>query len=446
MQSIKSNYKTSLRERLSYSGFFVGQNIIYILVLQFLTIFYTDEVGLSTAAVALLFMIARVWDAVNDPILGSIVDRAQPRNGKFLPWIKSVSILMPLVTFFLFIKIGNGGTVSLIYAYITYILWGMIYTISDVPIFALATSMTDDVNERVSLLSMGRLAAGIAALIATIVSAPLIASLGYTKVTIMLMVISLITMFPIRFFAKERVIYKEKKRHTFKSTVKYLKNNNYLMAFYGAAIISGSFGFHKVLMVYFAKWNLGNIALQGIIGLTTTIPLILLPVFTPTLVRRFGKIKLLKGSFMLTIISTLIQYFLGYDNLTLFLVLNTIRSFGAAMPGILVGMITADCVEYGAYVTGERHEGITFSIQTFATKLITAISGALGVLLLGYFGYNQSLTMQSTQTLNGIWALITLVPILGTIIAYVIISKFYKLEESEVQKMIEEMQSKSIDD
>ncbi len=444
MRNTKINYHTSKKERLSYSGFFAGQNIIYILVLQFLTIFYTDEVGLSTSAVALLFMVARIWDAVNDPILGSIVDRVQPKKGKFLPWIKAVSVFMPLTTFILFIKVGNGGAVSLIYAYVTYIIWGMVYTISDIPIFALSISMTDNIEERTSLISAGRLATGIAVLVATILAAPMIAEYGYAVTVLFLMIISLITMFPIRFFAKERFIYKKEENANLKATIKYLKANKYLLAFYGAAIISGSFGFHKVLMVYFAKWNLGDIALQSVISLAMTLPLIFLPIFTPMLVRKLGKIKLLKISFILIIVCQVANYIIGYENFGLFMTILTIGSCGSALPGILVGMITSDCVEYGAYKTGERLEGIVFSVQTFSTKLITAFSGALGILFLGFFGYDQAATVQSPEVLDGIYTLITLVPSIGTFIAFLIFSKFYKLKESDVQAMVDEMQSKNM--
>ncbi|MEM9424392.1 MAG: MFS transporter, partial [Spirochaetota bacterium] len=173
------DFLTSRSERLSYGSFFLGQNIIFTVVTSYLMLFYTDVMGIAAISVATLFLIARVWDAVNDPILGSIVDKADLKKGKFLPWINSTVFLLPVVTIILFIDPKWGESGNLVYAYITYILWGMVYTVSDVPIFALATVLTDKGNERVALISIGRIFAGIASLVMAAITFPLIKKLGW---------------------------------------------------------------------------------------------------------------------------------------------------------------------------------------------------------------------------------------------------------------------------
>lgn len=443
-QQKTKNYVTSLKERMAYGGFFIGQNIIIIFVISFLTIFYTDEVGLSTSAIATLFFIARIWDAVNDPILGGIVDRTTPRKGKFLPWIKAVSILMPIVTLLTFYKISGNGTINLVYVYISYILWGMVYTVSDVPIFALATTMTDNVNERVTIMSIGRFAAGIAALVASVIAAPMIAQMGFSSTALILMAIAFITMLPVRFFVKERFIHKRKEEVTLRSMFRAVSKNKYLIAFYSAFIILYSFGTNMAVGVFFAKYNLGNISLHGVISAGSMLPMLIIPIFAPMLIRRIGKRKLFIISMCSGIIFSILQYLAGYENFGVFMILNILKSIGILSPMILMGMFSADCVEYGAYVTGVRNEGITFSVQTFSMKLGQAFSGTLGIFLLGKFGYIGNQVIQSQKTLEGIWLLTTLVPAIGLMLALIIFFFFYKLNESEVERMIGEMEERKV--
>ncbi|MCH4888961.1 MFS transporter [Acidaminobacter sp. JC074] len=433
---------TTRSERMSYGSFFVGQNIIYILVLSFLAQFYTDEVGLAPAAVATLFLVARVWDAVNDPMLGALVDKCNLKGGRFKPWINAVAVLMPLVTIALFYNIGGSSTSNLIYAYVTYILWGMIYTVSDVPIFALATAMTDNLDERVSLISIGRLAAGIAGMIASVAAAPIIGALGWTGATLVLMAIALVTMIPIRFFTKERIVYDRQENVSIKTMFEAVYKNKYLLIYYSAFIVMMSFNTGSAVGTYFATYNLGNFDLFSVVMLVGILPMMIIPVFLPKLITMMGKKKLFLVTTGVGILVTLAQYFIGYSNFALFLVLSFIKGFALYTPMMMMGLFSADCAEYGAYVTGKRNEGITFSIQTFSTKLGTAFAGFFGTMLLGYYGYVAN-AAQSERAMNGIWKLMTLYPVIGMVIGFVIIYKFYDLEEADVKRMIDEMQMKA---
>ncbi len=441
MSKKKSEFVTSRIERLSYGGFFVGQNIIYMIVLQFLTIFYTDELGLAPAAVGTLFLIARVWDAINDPMLGALVDRFNFKGGKFKPWINAATVLLPLATIAVFYNFNGSPTTNLIYAYITYILWGMIYTISDVPIFALATAMTDNLDERVSIISIGRVAAGIAGLVGGIVAAPVIASFGYTKATILLAAIALITMIPIRFFTKERVVYERKEKVTLRSMVEAVYRNKYLMIFYAAYIIMVGLNTASIVGVYFVTYNLGKFELYAITALAGMLPMLIVPILLPALVRRFGKKNTFLFSAAFGIVISLIQYFLGYDNFALYLAFTALKGFSLYTPMMMMGLFSADCAEYGAYVTGKRNEGITFSIQTFSSKLGTAFAGLVGTWLLGFFGYVANVE-QTARALEGIWLMMTIIPLIGMVIGFIIIAVFYDLKESDVESMIKEMKDK----
>lgn len=437
-------YLTSKKERLSYGGWFIGQNIIYMLVTSYLAIFLTDEVGIVEGVVATLFLVARIWDAVNDPMLGGIVDKVNPKKGKFKPWIDAVTIFIPLVTIALFWKFDQSGSFTIVYAYIAYIVWGMLYTISDVPIFALATTMTDIPDERVKIMSIGRLAAAIASISVGLVAPQFIANLGYTTTVIILMSISLIMMMPLRFFVKERILYKRSSMVTLKSMFHAIFSNKYLLVFYGGYLAITATLTSMTIAPYFAKWNLGDLATQTTIMATMALPMFLVPILTPWLVKTFGKRKLLIYGLGSSIILSVLQYFLGYENFILFLVINGLKSIGLFMPMLMMGIFSADCVEYGAYTTGERNEGVIFSVQTFSTKLGGAIASALSLFVIRAYGYSGIAVNQSDQALKGIWITISLIPTIGLVLAFLIFGLFYKLSERDVERMVNEMKEKQL--
>lgn len=439
----KTDFLTSRAERLSYGGYFLGQNIIFMIVLQFLMIFYTDVVGIGAAAVGILFGIARTWDAVNDPLLGILVDKANPKKGKFKPWVNAVIPLIPLVTVFLFINPRLGSTGNLIYAYVTYIIWGMVYTVSDVPIFALATVMTDKVDERTTLITYGRIAAMIAAVIAMAVFMPVVTATGWTTAAIILMTAAFLTMIPIKFLAVERITHDRGTGITLKDIYIFVKSNKYLLIFYSAFLITGIFNTVMVVQTYYAKYLLGDANLVGLMGITGMAPLLILLPLLPRLIKKFGKKNIYVYSMLIGIAANIALYFAGYDSLTMVLVFNAIRTATAFTPMMMMGMFSADFVEYGNYVSGKRAEGVSFSVQTFATKFSQAVGAVLAGFMIEKVYHFVPNAEQTVKTMNGIHFMYSLLPTVGMVIGVTIIVLFYHLKESEVQRMIDEMEGKN---
>lgn len=437
-----ANYMTTKLERLSYGGYFFGQNIIFMIVLQFLMLFYTDVMGLGAAAIGLMFFIARTWDAINDNILGIIVDKCNPKKGKFKPWINAVIILMPLATIALFINPELGAKGNLIYAYASYILWGMIYTVSDVPIFALATVMTSNSEERVSLITIGRMAAMVAGIAGMIVFMPIVSAMGWTKAMIIMAVIAFLVMIPIKFFAVERIKHDRSAGLTLKDIFNLIRINKPLIAFYSAFLIAGAFNTIMVVQPYFAKYLLGNETLIGVLGVSSFLPLLVIIPFLPKLIRKFGKKNIYVYGTLISVIANIAFYFIGYSSLPVVMILGAVRSLGSFVPMMMMGMFSADFVEYGHFKTGKRAEGISFSMQTFATKFSQAIGAVLsGILLENVYGYVAN-AEQTEQATKGIFALYTWIPAVGLIIALLIVAKFYHLDEKQVETMIEKNNSK----
>jgi probable glucitol transport protein GutA len=201
----------------------------------------------------------------------------------------------------------------------------------------------------------------------------------------------------------------------------------------------------QIMAAYFANSNLGDESMYMVIMAVSILPVIIIAPFLPKLITMFGKKKLTVGSSIITILLSFVQYFLGYGNLTVFLAVAAARVLFMQIPMMLYGMFTADCIEYGAYINGERTEGIAFSLQTFVTKLGGALCNVICVALLGAFGYigktAENTVTQSPRALQGIWIIMSLIPIGGYLIMLVIMG-IYKLDETKVAHMMEENQKK----
>lgn len=437
MTTIKGNMTTRL-EKMSYGGFSFGQNLMYMLQLQFLTFFYTEEVGLSLGATATLLLIAKLWDAFNDPIMGAIVDKLNFKSGKYIPWLKYTSIIIPLTMLFTFVNIDAGYSMKLVFAYVTYIMWGMAYTVSDSPMFSLSTVMTRHVYERDQLIAIARMTGAIAAIL-TAGFMLFVDSLGWVGAMAIYCAASLITMIPLPFVAKERVVYKDQ-NISFVQIFKHLLRNKYFFIFYIGYLLMSTTNTLQTIAIYFAESNLGDANLLTILLAVLVLPIVIVSPLLPKLITIFGKKRLTIYCSCLVIILSLIQYAVGYNNFTLFLVIAAVRVLCMQIPLLLYGMFTADCIEYGNAITGQRTAGVAFSVQTMFTKIAGALSSTLCLALLSYYGYVNQSTTQSAEALHGIWVIFTLVPIIGYI-GMIIAMYFYRLDEKTVSTYMIKNQS-----
>ncbi|MCF7924819.1 MAG: MFS transporter, partial [Candidatus Izimaplasma sp.] len=280
---------------------------------------------------------------------------------------------------------------------------------------------------------------GLASMIIGLIAPQMIVNLGYQTTIIILMGIALVVMMPLRFYVKERVIQKRTKMVTLKSMINAIIKNKYLLIFYISYIAVMATMTSITIAPYFAKWNLGNLAIQTTIMATMAVPMIVIPIIAPMLVDKFGKYKIFMWGMSISVVFSILQYFVGYDNLLIFLLINLIKMTGLLLPMLMNGMFSADCVEYGAYINKERNEGVTFSVQTFSTKLGSAISGALALFVISAYGYSGTAEMQTERALEGIWITIALIPVVGLVIALIVFGFFYRLRESDVVRMVKEM-------
>ena len=430
--------RTTRGERVSYATYFAGQNIFFMLVTTYLSIFFLD-LGIAALTVTTMLLAVKIWDAINDPLFGGIMDKVKLKSGKFIPWLRLSVILIPVFTVLIF-AIPNSLplNVKILWGCVAYILWDTSYTISDVPIYGVITRMSDNQTERMSILSKGRVIGVLFAML-TVVLVPAIRSGvgGWFPTVIIFTVIGVATMLPICFKVKERVHTESSEKDvSVPEMFRFVKSNKYLLIFFLAFFILQASNISMTLNIILARNVFGDETLSSVMQLMTLLPTIVLGLFVPKLLKRFEKFHLFVVAIIVNAAISLLITFVGYESFVLYLVLLAIKGIFFGMFYILLFMFTPDCVEYGIYKTGISAEGIGFSVQTFSSKLATAVASALGTFCLFLIGYKESEgAIQLDTFADQLWILYHLMAVGGAIIALLILTR-YKLRDKDVQTIL----------
>ena len=451
-------WQTTGTERKSYYTYFFGQNMIYNMVAAYLTTFLL-LIGINPVKSAAVMLAVKVWDSVNDAIFGVIFDKIKFKgNQKYIPWLKIACATTPLATIAIFIiPTAASETVKLIWFALAYIIWDTAYTICDVPAFGIITAMTGNIEERNTILSLKGITGGIGSALTTVLVTLLISEyigLGYGFVSIIVAVIAMATMFPICKYCQERNKSADETQFTVRKMIEYVISNKYLLIYYiGYIFFSGAQTYnalHMIMAYYIYENSLASL----ITGTVAALPQLIVALFVPKIIRKLDKTKLFKICAITTVLLSII-IIPTRNSFVLFVITYMLRSIPLGVVGVLSFTFTPDCAEYGQYTTGTEAKGITFAIQTFAVKLAAAISGSMGLALLGLFGFKtefeingikqevsnfadlesiNAIAQQTSEALDGLWFTYNIVPIIGLVIA-LIIWNFYKLNDKDVQIM-----------
>jgi len=431
-----NDFQTTLKERISYPLFSIGQAITYFFITGYLMLYFTNHIYLSNIVVAQILLFSKVWDAVNDPLFGLVVDRVQFKKYKFKPWLRISTPLIPITTLLMFqIPTGVSDSTKAILAVLFYFLWDLVYTISDVPVYSMVTTMTSNIKERSTLISYGSVAGIVNILIIALVFVPMIDSVGFGKIGIIIAVISFLGMLPLTITAKERVRenIEQQEKASIRDLFLYLRTNKYLLFFFLFHCINGMFAIGLGNYVFIEL--LGDLKYLTIFVAIGALPTLILFLLIPKITARVDKMKFFRTGVIISAALGVLLYFIGYNNIVLFGALTIIRTVIATGSGMLTFTFAMDCVEYGHYKTGFRKEGITFSIQTFSNKFVSAVSSSFTALVLEFIKYNgKTEGFQTAATLSGLWKASVWIPILGTCIALPFLF-LYKLRSKDVQVM-----------
>lgn len=471
------------KEALAYSLTGFGQNFICTIIGSYLTIFMTDALlfgsndvtfgkrALSGAmAVAFLMLGTRIFDALNDPIMGSIVDRTRTKWGKCRPYLKWMAIPIAITTILCFCPFfeAKSHTTFLIIA-IIYVIWSMVYTVADVPYWGLSTCMTNDTIVRGNILTVARLVCTVGAGIVT-VGVPLITSAVTSKYKgpdgtvlpefiyqnantlkwtyFICAAVFVVISIPMFFYGfkntKERFTTTDAPPslgHNFKLL---FKNKQLLLV-----VLSGILGGARMVYtytggLYFAKYVLKNEGMYSLITLLIVPGGLVASILVPWMTKKFTKKWSYIAVHVLGAVVMFTMYFVGYDakwKLVLCAIGLVLLGIPQGVNNIITYAMIGDTVDYLEWKTGERAEGICFAMQTFINKIGMAVGAFIGVMSYSWAGINPEAANGVYITSAGetkLWTMLVLsgaISMVGTIIPML----FYKITEKKQREMVDDI-------
>ncbi len=396
-----------IKDKLAYAAGDFGCNLSFALK-NTLFLFYTQYIGLSIATWSVIILVMQIWDAVNDPLIGGLIDRTKPgKHGKYKPWMFWGAALLTISGAMLFIPIPTAPTwIKIVVACLGYAVWDMSYTMVNVPYGALNAVITGEATERASLSVWRGVGALVPQLLIMVIlpyfiyadpdnSSTLLGENVFYAALICGVLAFGVFMFMIRTTVErvEPIVQEQQKFNYFKAIKSYLRNGP-LLAMTGVAmlmliVMSGTTTATAVL--YQTYFN--DSQNSGLVSLLAYIPMIAVMPFITPLAKKFGNKNIASWPLLISIVGALLMIFVplgtGFTNMLIWGVFNMIAMLGMSVVMTLCYAMVSDSIDYNEYKTGERDEGTSYALYSFGRKLAQGL-GASGIgLLLLAVGYSE---------------------------------------------------------
>jgi GPH family glycoside/pentoside/hexuronide:cation symporter len=459
--------KITWKEKVGYGFGDAASSMFWKIFGMYLLFFYTDVFGIPAATVGTMFLVTRIWDSCFDPVVGVMADRTETRWGKFRPYLFWVAIPFGLIGILTFYTPAWGTGSKIIYAYITYSLMMMVYSLINVPYASLLGVMSADGKERTTLSSYRMVFAFVGSLLALWMIEPLVSffSTGIGKVVSLqrgwlmaMMVFAIITtilFWGCFWFTKERVRPIKEQSSSLREDLKDLLANRPWWILLGAGVAALIFNsIRDGGAVYYFKYYVqttGNYNLKwGFISTSlslTTLYFVLgqasniigVVIATP-FSNRFGKKNTYLSAMLLAVVLSMLFYLLNKTDIVMILIFQCLISICAGSIFPLLWSMYADTADYSEWKQGRRATGLIFSSSSMSQKLGWTIGGATTGWLLGYFGFHANV-VQSDATQTGIRWMLSILPAIGAALSVIFIS-IYPLSEKKLENIISELNRK----
>lgn len=430
--------KIKIREKLSFAMANFGNIPVMTLINGYLLIFYTNICGLSPAACATLFLIARFLDAVNDPLVGFVIDHLPTRKmGHFRPTLILGTILCSVNFLLLWFGPMLSASGKLAIAYVSYILLGVLFPVMDISLNSLLPVMTTDDKERNSLSSIKGLAYVVGALVIG-VAAPLI--LGDTSnrqgyINLVLIMTAVIFFFSIigTMGVKERVKPQMENSYSVKELFRILSQKPVYITFLAVLLYSIGSNIVNAANTYFYTYIFEDLTLASVITLITCVTVFPATMVIGNLIGRFGKKKMYAIGLALAGLAPVIRL-LDVRSIPLLIVSVLIAGIGAGFAAPLNYGIQADNTDYIEVSMGIRAEGAVASLSSFVSKCAMGIGGAIPGYLLQFAGFDSMAAVQNDGVINVIILCVLILPAIVNVAAIVIFSKGYPITKEKLDE------------
>ena len=433
---------------LGYGVGAIGLDLSYGMFYSYLSYYLSSVLGLEEGFLLLITPLARIWDGINDPMMGTIVDNTRTKHGKYRPWILIGACCNAIVLFLLFTSFGMSGLPLYIYIAVMYILWGMTNTMADIPYWSMIPSFTSEEKERNLVATVARSFSGIGQGIISILTpilCPLLSSgitdekgysaSGFSRWAGICGIALIFFALTCVLITKEtNVVYGKKKKFSLKQIFSVIKNNDQLVVFIVFAMLSNA-GWYLTssTAVYYFTDTLGDPGLQSTFQLIGTIGSVLGLLVVPVLTKWFSK----RTTYTISLVTAIAGYALMLItgpilklNVIIMDVCYILASVGVSSMFVSQTIFLADIVDYGEYKNGERNESITFSMKGFLQKMAYTIQTAVLFGGLGLMNYNEQLMTSvgfNETTKTGIGVICFGVPMFFFLASLVVFRKKFKI-------------------
>jgi GPH family glycoside/pentoside/hexuronide:cation symporter len=458
------NGKLSITEKISYGFGDLASVLYWQTFMLYFTYFYTDIFVIPAAAAATLFLMSRIFDGVNDPVMGMIADRTQTRWGKFRPYLLWLCVPLAVVGVLTFTKPDFSSTGKLIWAYITFNLIMMLYTAINIPYTALLGVISPDSNERTTVSSVKFIFAFLAGTIVSFTLLPMTKKLGGGndtrgwQLSFIIYGIAAIIFFLITFKGtRERVQPPKTQKSSIKKDLLELVTNRPWLILLATTITFILFvAVRSSVTVHYFKYVIGSRELSfpffgkriydfntitslfnGIGQIASLIGALLVSLVA----KKIGKKKTFIILFIIAITSTAGFYFMTAEQIGLIFVLQFTGSITGGPLSVLLWAMYADTADYAEWKNRRRATGLVFSASTMSQKMGWAIGAYIALMLMSQVGFipNQA---QTPESLKSLILLFSLIPASLGVLSLLILSLAYPLNEQHVEEIESELKKR----
>lgn len=443
--------KVSFREKIGYGIGAVGLDLSYGLFYSYLSLYLTNALGISSLFLLILAPIARIWDGINDPMMGTIVDISNSKMGKYRPWILRGAFLNAIVLCFLFNNPGIKTDSIWMYVYVAvfYVLWGMTNTLADIPYWSMIPSFATEEKDRNFISTVARAFSGLGQGIVNILTPVIVALLagksgsalkdmdseslmtGFGKWSMIAAAFLLVFASISVASTKERNVVKGGEKFSFKAAINVVRQNDQLLTFILFAMISNA-GYYMTsgISSYYFTAVAGDFSLQSKFNLFGSVGSVLGILVIPICSKFINNRQIYKLSLGMAAVGYIGMAVTGYGfggNIVGLGLCYLLASVGIGSMFVNQTVMLADVVDYGEYKLGKRNQSLTFSMKGFLQKMAYTVQCIIMYLSFSITKYDGKALEQTQAAKDAISALMFIVPPVCIVISFIIFSKKYKI-------------------
>lgn len=460
---METKKKLSGGEKFAYGIGAVGKDMVYMLSASYILYYYQDIMGVSAVAMGIILFVARVFDAFNDPIMGVLVAKTKTRWGKFRPWLFVGTVLNAIVLYLMFAApptLSGSGLVA--YAATTYILWGVTYTMMDIPYWSMVPAFTESGREREGLSALARSCAGVGSAIISIITVLSVSALGkmaggttgtdierlgykYFALCIAVLFVIFTTITCAKIKEKSSV---EMQTASVKEMFKALVQNDQAMTMVVAIVmINTALYITSNLVIYFFKYDFSPAQWQANYTLFNTFgggfQILAMMILFPLLRKFMNTMKIFYVSFTMAMVGYVILLgiaFSGTQQVYLLLIPAFLIMSAIGMLNVIVTVFLANTVDYGELKNHRRDESVIFSMQTFVVKLASGVAALAASVVISIFHIQKDETAEVLTAIDassriGLRMCMTIIPIVVLIIGLIVFRKHYILTDEKLEEI-----------